>query len=242
MTFYKERFKIHSFDCDHNEKARLESLVAYMGEASIGETTKVMEGVTEYDDYIWIVYQWEIDIFDLPSMFDEITIETASVGTKKFYAYRNFKIIDDNGKEYVEGRTKWLLLDGKTGMPTRIPEELMSRYKTKEGLPQVGKDLKVKKLDYPNENGFSVRKTDIDGNKHVNNARYFGWIFESIDDEILDNNKIKKVEIVYKKETKYGENIVTKSSNLNEEDEDLVIYNKIEDTEGNLKAFSKLYF
>ncbi|WP_099203599.1 acyl-[acyl-carrier-protein] thioesterase [Miniphocaeibacter massiliensis] len=243
MKHYTDRYKIYSFNCDHNFKATIQSLVEYMAETSIGETDDVMKGVTEYDDYFWIVYQWEIDIFDIPNYSDEINIETVSAGTKKFYAYRNFRVFDDNGKDYIKGKTKWLLLDRKTYMPTRIPDDLINRYGIEKDLDIVGKDLKIKKdVDYASSLSFSVRKTDIDANRHVNNAKYFGWIFESIDDEILDDNKLKKIEIVYKKDTKYGENIITKSTDLIQEDDDLVIYNKIEDEKGEVKTFSKLYF
>ncbi|MDL2311158.1 hypothetical protein LJC13_04190, partial [Peptostreptococcaceae bacterium OttesenSCG-928-C18] len=148
MTFYREKFKIYSFDCDHNAKTRLEPLVAYMGEASIQETIKVMEGVKGYENYAWVLYQWEINILDLPKMYDEVYIETALTGTKKFYAYRTFRIFDEDENLLVEGKTKWLLLDRKTGIPTRIPDAMMDYYKLDDGAEKVGKDLKIKEVEF----------------------------------------------------------------------------------------------
>ena len=49
-----------------------------------------------------------------------------------------------------------------------------------------------------------VRKSDIDMNIHVNNAAYLQYLYEGVD---LENKKVKTIEIIYKKELKYGDDV-----------------------------------
>ncbi|HHX70568.1 MAG: acyl-ACP thioesterase domain-containing protein [Miniphocaeibacter sp.] len=236
--YHSENYKIYSFNCNENGEASYQSLVQYMIETSIEQTNIVMKNNHDFDDYFWVIYQWDIDFIKRPKMGDEIIIETVSAGAKKFYAYRNFTIFDEEGNVFVQAKSKWLLLNKNRKMPVRVPDELINLYGKDESLEVINGEFDFNKdLEFTTEMDFRIRKSDIDTNKHVNNAKYIDWILETFN----GYKKIDKIQLTYKKETRYGEEIKSKSTELLEENGNKVMYNIIEDSEGNVKTLSKIY-
>ena len=66
------------------------------------------------------------------------------------------------------------------------------------------------------EREFEVRYNDLDVNFHTNNGNYIIWAFEPLDFEFRNSHKIKTLDIVFKKETKYGEKIISQVQFLSE--------------------------
>ena len=149
----------------------------------------------------WIIYQWDVDIHDMPERFDDLTIQTYHTYTRKFYAFRNYDVFK-NGELIVRAKTKWLLVNPEKKLPMRISDELGVIYGREDGYDIVEKDLELIDGDYKKCGEYTVRKTDIDYNYHANNARYIEWI-----ENYLDDDTIKKVEVVYKKELKLDESV-----------------------------------
>lgn len=236
--YYTENYKIYSFNCDESSNASIESLFQYMIETSIAQTEIVMKDNHEYDDYFWVINQWDVEIIKRPKRNDEIMVETISAGAKKFYAYRNFTIYDGEGNIYVKAMSRWLILDKKTKRPVRVPEELIDLYGVDKSLDYIKKDFKYKKdLENSTEYEFTVRRSDIDTNKHANNAKYLNWILETLP---IDK-EIRRIQLIYKKELKYKAEIISKTSNVIVEENNEVVYNSIEDKQGNVKTLSKIY-
>ena len=78
---------------------------------------------------------------------------------------------------------------------------------------------------------FKVRYSDIDSNAHVNNVKYIGWALESVPVEILYNNNLVELSVVFEKECSYGDEIKS-ICEVKENDEEYIILHKIENNEG----------
>lgn len=149
----------------------------------------------------WIIYQWDVDILELPGKFDDLIIKTYHTYTRKFYAFRNYDVYKDD-KLIVRAKTKWLLINHEKKLPMRLSDELALIYEREDGYDIVEKDLEIIDGDYEKCGDYTVRKTDIDYNRHANNARYIEWI-----ENYLDFEEIKRIEVVYKKELKLDETV-----------------------------------
>ena len=66
------------------------------------------------------------------------------------------------------------------------------------------------------EKEFEVRFNDLDVNGHANNGNYIIWAFEPLSFEHKTNKKIKTLDMMFKKEAKFGEKIVTQIEFLDE--------------------------
>ena len=56
---------------------------------------------------------------------------------------------------------------------------------------------------------FEVRYNDLDVNGHANNGNYIVWAFEPLSFEFKNSHKIKTIDMIYKKEAKFGEKLVS---------------------------------
>ena len=74
-------------------------------------------------------------------------------------------------------------------------------------------DLSFEKIKPPTkidaEKEFEVRYNDIDVNKHANNGNYIIWAFEPLSFEFKSTHKIKTLDMIYKKEIKLGEKLIS---------------------------------
>ena len=219
--------KVMNVFCVTNSKIRLNKLFDYMLECSIKQEEILKEELKDLNGS-WIIYQWDVDIHDMPERFDDLTIQTYHTYTRKFYAFRNYDVFK-NGELIVRAKTKWLLVNPEKKLPMRISDELGVIYGREDGYDIVEKDLELIDGDYKKCGEYTVRKTDIDYNYHANNARYIEWI-----ENYLDNDTIKKVEVVYKKELKLDESV-----EIYRLVEDSVIYFKLI-SDGVLKTIIKI--
>lgn len=192
--------KVMNVFCGANSKIRLNKLFDYMLECSIKQEELLKEKLQNLNGS-WIIYQWDVDIFELPEKFDDLIIQTYHTYTRKFYAFRNYDVYKDN-KLIVRAKTKWLLINHEKKLPMRLSDELALIYGREDGYDIVEKDLEIIDGDYEKCGEYTVRKTDIDYNRHANNARYIEWI-----ENYLDFEDIKRIEVVYKKELKLDETV-----------------------------------
>lgn len=192
--------KVMNVFCGTNSKIRLNKLFDYMLECSIKQEEILKEKLKDLNGS-WIIYQWDVDIHDMPERFDDLTIQTYHTYTRKFYAFRNYDVFR-NGKLIVRAKTKWLLVNPEKKLPIRIGDDLGVIYGREDGYEIIEKDVELLDGDYEKCGEYTVRKTDIDYNYHANNARYIEWI-----ENYLDYDTIKKVEVVYKKELKLDETV-----------------------------------
>lgn len=191
----KYKYQIPFYLCDENLQLRPDGLLKLLVDASMRNTDEVDGNVKGYN---WILYRWFINTYENIEYKDEIEIETFSRKIDRFYAFRNFHIYK-NGNKVLEADCKWILVSDE-GNIARITPEVAEKYGQYEGfeMPRV----EVKKLDsYSDKEAIKIRKADIDINGHVNNSNYLQYIF----DVVNNDKKIKNIDIVYKKELRYGD-------------------------------------
>ena len=192
--------KVMNVFCGTNSKIRLNKLFDYMLECSMKQEEILKKKLKDLNGN-WVIYQWDVDINDMPDKFDDLTIQTYHTYTRKFYAFRNYDVFR-NGELIVRAKTKWLLVNPDKKLPMRITDELGKIYGREDVYEVLEKDVELIDGNYENCGEYTVRKTDIDYNFHANNARYIEWI-----ENYLDDDTIKKVEVVYKKELKLDETV-----------------------------------
>lgn len=211
MAKYKKTFEIRYYEADKNKKATPLSILSYLGETS-GAHTDSIDFKLDKDkslNYGWMLNRWRVEINRYPKVGERITIETWSSGVDRFYATREFIIYDESNNEICRASTLWILVNMMKKRPIRIPDEFSQAMepideKNFEEFYQFRNNMEIE--DYID---FHVRRSDIDSNNHVNNTKYISWIVETIPEEIYENFYLYEFEIQYKKETKYGNTILS---------------------------------
>lgn len=132
----------------------------------------------------WLLSAWQVEIERYPVFGEEIEISTWPYENKGILAHRNFEMKDTKGNVLMRANSIWFYFDFQTGMPRKIIPEYVDCYGVEEKLPmnykgrkvKLPKDVEGKRLD-----SFLVKKSDLDTNNHVNNAKYIEMALEYID-------------------------------------------------------------
>lgn len=161
------------------------------------------------ENLAWFLIKYRMEFDEYPIGVYNLKISTQPRGYNKLFAYREFEIFND---EKVFGRifSMWSIIDLKNhcvvSIENAINNPYMARFQHNSDDLAFAKIKPLSKIDYQKE--FQVRYNDLDVNKHANNGNYIIWAFETLDCEFLINHKIKTLDLIYKKETKYNEKII----------------------------------
>lgn len=156
----------------------------------------------------WIMTGWYAEILKTPTYKDVLYVDTwitAKSGVVR--SERNFILRNENGEILAKGQTMLSLLEISTGKILRIPESLCSVYGAEEKGAFDEKAPRLTPIDTANGlTEIKIRRSDIDFNGHIHNISYIFLALEAVDGVFLENEKIKTLQIAYKKPLRYGDN------------------------------------
>ena len=174
-------FKIKSYQSDQNGKLTLYSLFHLLQECA-WDNARLNNFGYEYlesKNAFWVLSRVLVEMIEYPEWKDEIEIKTWPKGVEGFFAIRDFQIIR-NGKVVGNATSYWLILDKHSKRPKRLDdfnfvhENFLNESAINKKLgkiPIIGETSELEKR--------KVYTSDLDVNKHVNNATYVRWILDS---------------------------------------------------------------
>lgn len=216
---YKEKFKIGLKDVCKGEEVSNIAILEYLENIAAYHSDSVGYGVntTKQTNLNWLLLDWKVKVLKRPQYGQELEINTWSRKIEKFYAYRDFEVYDEQMNLCVIATSKWLLVNSKTGKISRVDSEMTEKYQS-ESDKSVFKNEEITKINIPesfeNKIIYQVQRRDIDVIGHMHNLYYLDIAYEALPKEIYDKRPFDNVRIMYKKETKLGEKVVEKYSNV----------------------------
>lgn len=201
--------RVRYSETNEQEILSLGSIVNYFQDASTFQSEDLGVGVTfcKERSLVWVMSAWQIVIHEYPSLGDRIRIGTFPYSFKGFLGQRNFFLESDSGQRLVEANSLWTLLNVQSGMPVRVPEELIEKYVLSEPLKM---DYAPRKIAIPdggvNEEPFFVCRQHLDGNHHVNNGQYINMAMEYLPSDFT----IGQMRAEYKKQARLHDRIAPK--------------------------------
>ncbi|MBO6257097.1 hypothetical protein J6N69_03580 [bacterium] len=160
---------------------------------------------------MWVLLKYRIEFEEYPVDMYNLRLQTNPRGYNKMFAFRNFKLWNGD-KLLARASSMWSLVDFTNMSIANIANSIDSPYfgkyeKSEEDL-QYEKIPALEKADFEKE--FEVRYNDIDVNRHANNGNYIVWALEPLPFDFKSQHKLKTIDMVYKKEIKFGEKLTTK--------------------------------
>ena len=89
---YKESFKVHTYEVDLHNRLTIQALAQFLQEAATNHAALLGFGV-EYllkNNRIWVLSRLAIEIHNLISLGETITIKTWPADTEKLFFYQRF--------------------------------------------------------------------------------------------------------------------------------------------------------
>lgn len=213
--------------------------MAYMGEVATlhSDYVGLDIGNLREKNYGWMLNRWKVKINDYPLARELIRIKTWASDFRKFYANREFKILDRNDKELVHASSLWIFIDMSKKRPIRVTDDIINLYGVESG--QLFDEFYDFNMEFESQEGleFRVRKSDIDYNNHVNNVKYFQWMLEALPKYIDEKYILEEFEILYKKEVGLG-SLINSSYSEEKNDDKLKILHKVQE-KGETRAFAR---
>lgn len=241
---YTKQYEVMYRDSDYKLRCKLASMIDLF--CDIGNIQAELVGDTIDFQLIhgctWVFYKYDIKVYKYPKYREKINVTTIPVGFKKFYAFRKYLIKNEEGELLAEGLALFFLINIEKRRPARILKEQYEMYDVDGDMDKaldMDKIEKIEKEDYYKD--FQIRYSDIDSNTHVNNVKYVEWAIESVPVDIIKDYEMKRIKIVFEKETTYGD-MVHVSAEVREEENGLVTLHKITNRDGEELTLLEAYW
>ena len=232
---FTKKYEIHYYEVNSELRCKLSSIINFLGDIGTQQSEGLGVGMEycEKKNCAWVFYKYDIKMHRYPMFREIINITTEPVGFKKFYGLRKYIISDGEENVIGEALALFFLIDMEKRRPMRIQEEQYAAY----GLyDDVNYNVDMEKVEKCEEEQyhkqFDIRYGDIDSNNHVNNVKYVEWAIEAVPPEVVSNYVLRRIKVIFEKETTYGEKISASATVRGKDDMKLKSYHKIKNSEG----------
>ncbi|MGT2754121.1 acyl-ACP thioesterase domain-containing protein [Streptococcus ovis] len=209
---YEEEFTIPFAMTDVKQELILSQFISYCLGLSGRQSESVGRGdmdVFEQYGLVWVVTDYDIEIFRLPTYNETVRIVTEAISYNKFFCYRKFFIYDEAGNLIMDILSYFVLLDFETRKVAPVPDDLIAPYQS-EKVKKIQRAPRYHVLENPESKDYRIRYFDIDMNGHVNNSKYLEWMYDALEYEFLLEHHPVHVQLKYVKEVSPGGHISSK--------------------------------
>lgn len=203
----EHEFYVSLRDVNHLNELTNTGLLAYFEDTA--GLHSAIAGNQMNGEHTWVLLNWKVQIIRRPKFNENIKVQTWSQKIDRFYAYRDFRALDEEGNIVCVASSKWVYIDLSKGKIIKVPEDVASSYEVENDYAFNEKEIDFKKLtepsNYSSVQEFKVMRNMIDSNHHLNNIYYLDIAKEALPKEIYINGELNYFEVMYKKEIKCGE-------------------------------------
>ncbi len=238
---YEGEYSVGTYDIDSQKHLTLAALTKMMHEAAM---QNVLHLKLSYWDLIehqitWVLMRKKMELLEPIPLGEKIKIVTHPSGFEKLFTYRDFKVYNAKGNLVASASSTWLLMDTVKRKMTVIPQFIRD-YKMPdvELLPRPDKKIAtIQQIDF--EKKYQIGWFELDWNEHLNNIHYLTKMLDVLPLDILRNAILKKMNIIYKNECQFNDEIVSQAQQI---DEKTFLHKIINKTTGKEAAIGQSFF
>ncbi len=205
---YSLKYKVTTSTCDSEGKLKLYSALQMMQDCS-EMWIESEPGVKSYfseQNMAQLLASRQVEIIRVPSFKEELTVTTSVYGMKPMFGFRNTYIYDADGKPCYKTWSMGAFVDKATGKLKRVDNATISSMYIE---PKLEMDYRDRRIILPKEGGqpyesIPVLKSDIDYNRHMNNANYIRMAMELLP----DGYEIGGLRVEYRVAAKRGDMLI----------------------------------
>jgi acyl-ACP thioesterase len=205
---YSREFHIHGYDVDHNCQVTVSKLLCMMHETAWSHVTYLKRGWKELQEegLFWAIVKLHLKINKLPRWNDKIRIETWAKERESIMFLRDYEVFSETGELLCSAISEWMLVDYRLNKIVRLGKLNTHLEYPKDRMAFDGRVPRLTRLDFPESPVFfTTVLSDIDMNRHVNNASYVRWVTDQFSCDFYNQHQIKEVVINYTNQLKSGE-------------------------------------
>ena len=175
---HKRHHTVRHHECGASGHIKLQLLMDCLQDIAAEHAEKLGCGMEDLaiSKRIWVLSRLKIRILRFPGLKEELELLTYPSGHDRLSAYRQY-CISCGGEELVHGSSAWVMLDGTTYRPLAMEKVFTTPLPLNEEKPKYFE--KFDKIMPPESEeilSWQVGASDIDLNRHLNNAVYARFI------------------------------------------------------------------
>ena len=143
----------------------------------------------------------------LPRLGDALTLTTWPSGHNGLSAWRDAVAVDTDGQTLARVTTQWVIVDLDRRRPTRLPDDLYGFERPDLGRLDLADTPPTAPETATDAAQVFVRRSDLDANRHANNARYVEWALEPLANGFLDAHRLATLDVLWKAEAFRGDRL-----------------------------------
>ena len=209
-SLWDATLKIRAFDVDANNRLKVSTIFDYFQDAASDHAEELKVGYSNLykKGYFWVLYWAKLEFLSYPKVMDEIYIQTWGKKQHKLYSMRDFLMMDNKDNVLCKATTAWLFLDAKSlrpkSMPQLFPDVIFLEEKSAvDELPQKFFNVPKTEIIFARE----IKYSDIDLNRHANNAKYVELLNDCYDETFHSSYQIKTLTTSFLSEAKFGDTL-----------------------------------
>lgn len=217
LYFMTRDFRVESGHCLTEMKASLASLCNMLQEIAGLHANSLGLGIGDLQaaGFTWMLTRLSVRVHRYPAWDETIHVTTWPCGTRgKLVALRHFLVTDCSGNRIVEATSEWLYIDLGSLRPARLPASFVERVPADTWQLDIGQNEKFFEPQSPETLetiSHTVRRHDIDANRHVNNVHYTEWALESLPEALFFRQAPASFDIYYKQSAHLGDTVVSET-------------------------------
>lgn len=236
---FSDSFIVRSYEVDSSGKATLPQIGNYFQEAAGKHAHQLNFDISHLHEQglTWVLFRMHIEVDRFPERWEEITVNTWPSSGDGIRAFRDYQLLDENGKQLAAGISQWMVLNIKTRRPSRMPKEVIEMGLNVEKHMIDPSREPFKKFESPDDRAeIRVGADSLDMNNHANNVAYIKWMTGYLPAEFVKSHKCASVELQYHAEC--GLNDLIKSE-FKKESDGVYLHRIIKSSDNSLIAEGK---
>ncbi|NPD87179.1 MAG: hypothetical protein HGN29_00555 [Asgard group archaeon] len=169
----------------------------------------------------WLLLRYTVEVVRYARLEEKIKVVTwVAESENPRYTLREFELYDEENKVLCKATTSWLLFNFRKRKSVDFKEywpefKAENKRAVEDAFPKLRLPQKadIKKI-------MNVRMHDLDINQHLNHRVNIEWLIEGMPEKILKDYELTKLEISYKEQAFFEEEIIVETEIVKKQEKD----------------------
>ncbi len=210
---YKRTLKVRISEVDPQGLLKVQTLFDWFQDAGCEHAAQHGMSASELlvHNFTWVLLKYRVRITRYPIWNEVVTLTSWRAPLNDLYDLREFRVTDARGMTLITANSAWVIMDFTTRKPTRLSRCLHEGQRS--GMGRIPDNFeRILPVTFPQyTTDFRVRISDLDFNRHVNNAIYIGWALEALSDHFLCHHRPTELEVRFVREISRGRAILSEA-------------------------------
>lgn len=205
-------FTVRYYEVGPSRLVRPATLLDYLQDAAAEHASILRIGVQDlhHRELTWVLSRLHLTAGRYAGVGETVLVRTWPSTRGGLSSCREFEVVDQQGEIAARATTAWVVLDLVRRRPVRIADVLPDyplepRRAIADDFPPLPRPEHAER-----EVRFTVRQSDLDMNRHVNNAVYVGWALESAPAEVAETRRPVDLEVGFRAEARAGDTVLAR--------------------------------